>query len=246
MKKLFSIFIGILILGLSQFSFATNSNDIDLIKEFSKITWKIVVETEFEGPYGKKFERVNTGSCFFINGKIVTSNHIIEQKTTAEYSDIKINLKQLSQKIYIIHKNYPKKIFLLSIVQLYKINDIALLELKNQSDYKVLEEEIKISKTIELNYPEVGEQVYILGYPGVFPLVLSSGLVSSTDFTPPFDTFLIYGVVQSGNSGGPVFIIENNKVVVLGVVSATTNYSEESDIPTHFGLIKIIPSWIIY
>ncbi|MCM1333005.1 MAG: serine protease [Bacteroides sp.] len=111
-----------------------------------------------------------------------------------------------------------------SIVGTDKINDLALL--------KILDTPFKgfgiIPYAISSSISEVGEEVYVLGYPLTSTMgdeiKLTTGIISSrTGFQGDVALYQISAPIQPGNSGGPLFDKKGN---VIGIVSAKHSDAE--------------------
>lgn len=145
-----------------------------------------------------------TGTGFAIGNKyIVTNYHVVKD---AE----KITLKCIKGDLYTSYSAL--------VVATDMHNDIAILMI-NDSRY---DGRGAIPFSISSRMAEVGEDVFVLGYPMTQSLgdeiKLTNGIVSSrTGFQGDVSTYQITAPLQPGNSGGPLFDKKGN---VIGIVNA--------------------------
>ena len=137
------------------------------------------------------------------DGYIVTNYHVIEGANSISIQGVNGNFN--------IQYNT-------SIVGTDKINDLALL--------KVTDPTFKgfgiIPYSISSAISEVGEEIFVLGYPLTSTMgdeiKLTTGIISSkTGFQGDIALYQISAPIQPGNSGGPLFDKNGN---VIGIVSA--------------------------
>lgn len=137
------------------------------------------------------------------DGYIVTNYHVIEGANSITIQGVNGNFN--------IQYNT-------SIVDTDKINDLALL--------KVTDPTFKgfgiIPYSISSAISEVGEEIFVLGYPLTSTMgdeiKLTTGVISSkTGFQGDIALYQISAPIQPGNSGGPLFDKNGN---VIGIVSA--------------------------
>lgn len=137
------------------------------------------------------------------DGYIVTNYHVIEGVNSITIQGVNGNFN--------IQYNT-------SIVGTDKINDLALL--------KVTDPTFKgfgiIPYSISSAISEVGEEIFVLGYPLTSTMgdeiKLTTGVISSkTGFQGDIALYQISAPIQPGNSGGPLFDKNGN---VIGIVSA--------------------------
>lgn len=143
-----------------------------------------------------------TGTGFALyNRYIVTNYHVVEN----------------ARKIFIIgingnHENkYPA-----SVVATDKKNDLALLKINGNISI------INIPYSVKTTMSDVGEEVFVLGYPLTATMgdeiKLTTGVISSkSGFQGDISQYQISAPVQPGNSGGPLFDSKGN---IIGIVSA--------------------------
>lgn len=104
-----------------------------------------------------------------------------------------------------------------SVVATDKFNDLALLKIEG-----VTVNTSGIPYSVKTSTSEVGEDVFVLGYPLTSTMgeeiKLTTGVVSSkTGFQGDVSLYQISAPIQPGNSGGPLFDGNGN---VIGIVSA--------------------------
>lgn len=143
------------------------------------------------------------------NGYIVTNYHVIEGANSITVQGVNGNFN--------IQYNT-------SIVGTDKINDLALLKITDSTfkDFGIIP--YSISSAIS----EVGEEIFVLGYPLTSTMgdeiKLTTGVISSkTGFQGDIALYQISAPIQPGNSGGPLFDKNGN---VIGIVSAKHKNAE--------------------
>ncbi len=148
-----------------------------------------------------------TGTGFALNdGYIVTNYHVIEDAKT-------ISIKGVNGDF---DKNYNGM-----VVGSDKHNDLTLIKItdNNFNGFDQIPYKIKTSLS------DVGEDVFVLGYPLTTTMgdeiKLTTGVVSSkTGFQGDITLYQISAPIQPGNSGGPLF---DNNGNVIGIVNAKHN-----------------------
>lgn len=144
-----------------------------------------------------------TGTGFALtNNYIVTNNHVID------------GAKSIS--IQGINGDFSHK-YNADVVATDKINDLALLKVSG-----VNISTSSIPYAVKTNTAEVGEEIFVLGYPLTSTMgeeiKLTTGVISSkTGFQGDVSIYQISAPIQPGNSGGPLFDSKGN---VVGIVSA--------------------------
>ncbi|WP_455626170.1 S1C family serine protease [Parabacteroides sp.] len=103
-----------------------------------------------------------------------------------------------------------------SIIATDKFNDLAILRLNNSST------NAPIPYAVSTSTAEVGEEVFVLGYPLTSTMgdeiKLTTGVISSrTGFQGDVSIYQTSAPIQPGNSGGPLF---NSQGDVIGIVSS--------------------------
>ena len=143
-----------------------------------------------------------SGTGFAIEkGYIVTNYHVIEGAKTIH--------------IYGVRGDFNTSIDAV-VKAVDKINDIALLQL-SPNNIRII-----IPYAVSASTSEVGEDVFVLGYPLTSTMgdevKLTTGIISSkTGFQGDVSQYQISAPIQPGNSGGPLFDRKGN---VVGIVSA--------------------------
>lgn len=145
-----------------------------------------------------------SGTGFALNnGYIVTNYHVIE------------NAKSIS--IQGIKGDFTSK-YNATVIATDRYNDLAILQISdnNFNGFGAIPYKVKTSVS------EVGEEVFVLGYPLTSTMgdeiKLTTGVISSkTGFQGDVSLYQISAPIQPGNSGVPLF---DNKGNLIGVVSA--------------------------
>ena len=144
-----------------------------------------------------------TGTGFALtNNYVVTNYHVIEEA------------KSIS--IQGINGNFNNK-YGATVVATDKINDLAILKVNGVNIPNA-----NIPYSVKTTTSEVGEDVFVLGYPLTSTMgdeiKLTTGVVSSkSGFQGDVSLYQISAPIQPGNSGGPLFDSKGN---IIGVVSA--------------------------
>lgn len=144
-----------------------------------------------------------TGTGFALNnGYIVTNNHVVEN----------------SNSIVVIGINGNNIEYKARVVTTDKKNDLALIKIE---DYR-FSGFGNVPYAITRRQCEVGEDVFVLGYPLTSymgeEIKLTNGIVSSrSGYQGDITTYQISAPVQPGNSGGPMFDKNGN---VVGIVNS--------------------------
>ncbi len=150
-----------------------------------------------------------TGFAITSNGLIVTNHHVIERATSIKVRGVNGDFgKSYSAKVMVDDKN----------------NDLALIKI-DDSSFTGLG---TIPFTIKASGVNVGENVFVLGYPlretMGDEIKLTNGIVSSkTGFQEDVTTYQISVPIQPGNSGGPLFDSQGN---LVGIVNAKHSGAE--------------------
>ena len=145
-----------------------------------------------------------SGTGFALKDRyVVTNYHVVEEAKSITIRGIKGDF----------NKSYPA-----TVVGSDKINDLALLKISDPSFQGFWAVPYSITSTTA----EVGEDVFVLGYPLTSTMgdeiKLTTGVISSkTGFQGDVALYQISAPIQPGNSGGPLFDKKGN---VIGVVSA--------------------------
>lgn len=186
----------------------------DVYAMFEGGSMKIVIDGEEDG-YLKMYPISNnignpvstqewSGTGFALNnGYIVTNYHVID------------NAKSIH--IQGVMGDFENK-YAATIIATDKYNDLALLQISDKS-FKGFG---PIPYNVKTSVSEVGEDVFVLGYPLTNTMgdeiKLTTGVISSkTGFQGDVSLYQISAPIQPGNSGGPLF---DNKGNLIGVVNA--------------------------
>lgn len=165
--------------------------------------------------YDQSMKEVNqpsewSGTGFAIgNGYIVTNNHVVEDASIINVKGVKGDL------------NTP---YYARVVSTDKNNDIAIIKIDDDS-FKGFG---PIPYGVSSRMGDVGEDVYVLGYPLTQALgneiKLTNGIISSrSGFQGDVSTYQISAPITHGNSGGPMFDGKGN---VIGIVNSGITYKE--------------------
>jgi S1-C subfamily serine protease len=174
----------------------TYNDDFDFIKEYPTPS----MYEEADNPQPSEW----TGTGFAIgNGYIVTNNHVAGEAKTISIKGVKGDM----------NTGYSAE-----VVATDKVNDIAILRISDSqfSGFGT------IPYAVQQRMADVGEDVFVLGYPLTQALgneiKLTNGIISSrTGYQGNISTYQMSAPVQPGNSGGPMF---DNKGNVIGIVVA--------------------------
>ncbi|MCI8998824.1 MAG: serine protease [Muribaculaceae bacterium] len=151
-----------------------------------------------------------TGTGFAINnGYIVTNYHVIENANTIKVKGIKGEF----------NRDYNGV-----VVGTDKDSDLAIIKIQDDAFSGFG----KVPYSIVSSQAEVGEDVFVLGYPLTSTMgeeiKLTTGIISSkTGFKGDVRLYQFSAPIQPGNSGGPLFNAKGN---IIGVVSAKHSGTE--------------------
>lgn len=143
-----------------------------------------------------------TGTGFALNNRyLVTNYHVVENAKSIVLTGI--------------NGNFGTK-YTAMVVGTDKKNDLALLKLNENVSIT------NIPYTVNTTTSEVGEDVFVLGYPLTATMgdeiKLTTGVISSkSGFQGDISQYQISAPIQPGNSGGPLFDSKGN---IIGIVSA--------------------------
>ncbi len=199
----------------------TYYDEFDLIKEYPTPSMyeKVVIQLEEES-HPKSW----TGTGYAIgNGFIVTNNHVAEGAKSISIKGIKGDM----------NTGYTAE-----VVATDKTNDIAILKITDQN-FKGFG---TIPYAVQQRMADVGEDVFVLGYPLTQALgneiKLTNGIVSSrTGYQGDVSTYQMSAPVQPGNSGGPMFDSKGN---VIGIVVAGVPGAENVGYAIKTSYLKIL------
>ena len=193
---------------------ANKTVNTDVYAMFEGGSMKIVIDGDEDG-YLKMYPTYSnigspsltqewSGTGFALkNGYVVTNYHVIE------------NAKSIS--IQGIKGDFAQK-YSATIIATDKYNDLALLQISDKK-YNGFG---SIPYNVKTSVSEVGEDVFVLGYPLTSTMgdeiKLTTGVISSkTGFQGDVSLYQISAPIQPGNSGGPLF---DNKGNLIGIVNA--------------------------
>lgn len=184
--------------GNSRFSYRIIL-DYDMIKKYP------TAEMYAKGTENNNNEKTTTwtGTGFsLLDNYVVTNNHVVEGAN-------KVSI----QGVYGNHE----KTYEAEVISTDKINDLAIIKIKGTSIPST-----NIPYSIKTKVSEVGEDVFVLGYPLTTTMgneiKLTTGIISSrSGFQGDISLYQISAPIQPGNSGGPLFDSKGN---IIGIVSA--------------------------
>lgn len=165
-----------------------------------------------------------TGTGFAIgNGYIVTNTHVAADAKTISIKGVKGDMNTS---------------FTAEIVATDKVNDLAIIRI-NDPNFKGFG---AIPYAVQQRMADVGEDVFVLGYPLTQALgneiKLTNGIISSrTGYQGNISTYQMSAPVQPGNSGGPMF---DNKGNVIGIVVAGVPGAENVGYAIKTSYLKIL------
>ncbi|MEI7978788.1 MAG: serine protease [Bacteroidota bacterium] len=177
----------------------------------------------------KQFEPSSgTGFAISSNGLIVTNYHVIEDATNIKVRGINGDFStSLKAKVIVSDKN----------------NDLAIIQILDDSFTNIS----KIPYTIKTSTTDVGENIFVLGYPLRSSMgdeiKLTNGIISSkTGFQGDITTYQISAPLQPGNSGGPLFNKFGNLIgIVNGKHIGAENVSYAIKVSYLKNLIDLLP-----
>ena len=165
-----------------------------------------------------------TGTGFALaNGYVVTNHHVIDEAKTISIKGVNGDL----------NNSYSAEVVITD-----KTNDIAVLKI-NDNRFEGFD---MIPYAISTKMADVGEEVFVLGYPLTQALgneiKLTNGIISSrTGYQGDIATYQISAPVQPGNSGGPMFDSKGN---VIGIVVAGVPGAENVGYAIKTSYLKIL------
>lgn len=170
--------------------------------------WYAQCEFIKDYPSATEYEQVQraewSGTGFAIaDGYLVTNYHVINGAKTITIKGVNGELKE-SYKGYVVASD--------------REHDLAIIKIVD----KKFERFDDIPYCIGKSVPEVGDDIFVLGYPMVNTMgkdvKLTDGIISaSSGFKGDQSMYQITAAVQPGNSGGPLF---DNNGNVIGIVNA--------------------------
>lgn len=165
-----------------------------------------------------------TGTGYAIDdGYIVTNNHVVGEAKNISVKGVKGDVNMG---------------FTAEVVATDKVNDLAIIRI-NDPDFKGFG---TIPYAVQQRMADVGEDVFVLGYPLTQALgneiKLTNGIISSrSGYQGNISTYQMSAPVQPGNSGGPMF---DNKGNVIGIVVAGVPGAENVGYAIKTSYLKIL------
>ena len=151
-----------------------------------------------------------TGTGFALNnGYIVTNHHVVDGATSISVYGIRGE----------INKSYKA-----TVIASDSKADLAIIKINDSSFHGFGD----IPYSIKTKTANVGEHVYVLGYPMVQAMgtevKLTDGIISSrSGYQGDYSTYQISAPLQPGNSGGPMF---DNDGQIIGITNAGINQAD--------------------
>lgn len=163
--------------------------------------------------FSSSFEPTSSGTCFAVSqsGYVATCYHVVKDAS-------KIRIRG-------VNGDYSTS-YAAKVVKTDRENDLALLKITDNR----FDGFGRIPYAISYNVLDVGERVFVLGFPLRAlmgdEIKLTDGIVSaSTGFQGDESSYQLTATVQLGNSGGPAFDNMGNVVGVVGARLAVENAS---------------------
>ena len=157
------------------------------------------------------------------NGYIITNNHVADEARIITIKGVKGDM----------NTGYTAE-----VVATDKVNDIAILKITDSrfGGFGA------IPYSVSARMADVGEDVFVLGYPLTQALgneiKLTNGIISSrTGYQGDVSTYQMSAPVQPGNSGGPMFDSKGN---VIGIVVAGVPGAENVGYAIKTSYLKIL------
>jgi hypothetical protein len=116
--------------------------------------------------------------------------------------------------------------------------DCAIFRIEDPDLFPVTDLELPVGEI------EPGEKVYFGGFPLTQEIpTFHSGTVSSVSNKAGLSTFTIDATVVPGNSGGPVFVLQGNRLKLAGIItSQIADFSPEDE--RTIALMKALKEWM--
>lgn len=173
---------------------------------------------------GNEGSSIWTGTGYAIgDGYIVTNNHVAGEAKNISIKGVRGDINTS---------------FTAEVVATDKVNDLAIIRI-NDPNFKGFG---TIPYAIQQQMADVGDEVFVLGYPLTQALgneiKLTNGIISSrTGYQGNISTYQMSAPVQPGNSGGPMF---DNKGNVIGIVVAGVPGAENVGYAIKTSYLKIL------
>lgn len=178
------------------FSLSFSGND-----QFHKVDMEMTFVKTFPSPVNIAKDCTGTGFALG-EGYVVTNYHVVENSKS-------ISVQGVNGEFY---RKYDAE-----LVFSDKINDLAIIKVNGVN---ILSDSIPYA--VMTNTSEVGEEVFVLGYPLTSTMgeeiKLTTGVISSkTGFQGDISSYQVSAPVHPGNSGAPLFDSKGN---IIGIISA--------------------------
>ena len=202
-------------------TFSGSTMDV-LLNGIKEIYIKMYPTASSSNLSGRKQEWSGTGFALN-NGYVVTNYHVVEDAKSITISGINGDF----------NTSYTA-----SVVASDKTNDLAIIRVSDNrfNGFGAL------PYAIDMNQAEVGNDVFVLGYPLTQTMgdeiKLTNGIISSrTGFQGNVSLYQMSAPIQPGNSGGPMF---NSKGNVVGIVCAHHKGTENVGYAIKTSYLKIL------
>lgn len=198
---------------------------------------KKITPSYFENPSTKvenNAERKNlfsgTGFAVSTSGYVLTNYHVVEKGNFIKVKGINGDFSQS---------------FSASLEEIDADNDLALLKIINMPPNTIA----KIPYIVNQKISEVGNDIFVLGYPLRSSMgdeiKLTSGIISSNSgYGGSTNSYQISAAVQPGNSGAPLFDSNGN---IIGIINSKNTEAENAGYAIKSGhimpILKLIPDW---
>lgn len=171
------------------------------------------------------------------HGLICVPFHLVERKIIRQIDDRRAEF-QLSP-IECIYQGVSYNAYFHSIDLDTATNlDCAIFRIEDPDIFPAWDLELPVGEI------EPGEKVYFGGFPLTQEIpTFHSGTVSSVSNKAGLSTFTIDATVVPGNSGGPVFVLQGNRLKLAGIItSQIADFSHEDE--RTIALMKALKEWM--
>ncbi|MGY6172331.1 trypsin-like peptidase domain-containing protein [Candidatus Mycoplasma pogonae] len=174
------------ILTLPFFVSCSSSSDKNFEKYFESVVEIKITRNNQDINYA-------TGTIF--KNKIISNSHIIPRKDNGDVIE------------YWYRKFNSNEFFKMNLLKFSIENDLALFS----SESNLLNEGFQKYSNYNL-----GEKVFTIGNSLNMGLAISEGIISTINYFDEKKFIRVYGQIEEGNSGGPLF---NSKGEIMGIIS---------------------------
>ena len=212
-------------MDVSRHEYIDSNNKFTFTKTYPTSTdYQSITETQ---------KSTGTGFAISVNGYIVTNYHVIENASSIKVRGINNDFST----------SYTAK-----VIASDKNNDLVIIQI-NDSRFSSI---TSIPYSIRNSSVDVGESVFVLGYPLTASMgdeiKLTTGVVSAkSGFEGDITTYQMTAPIQPGNSGAPVF---DKNGILMAVTNAKHSQAENAGyaIKTNYlkNLIESLPTNITF